>query len=129
MNDWQDAESRVERALQLSEAQQWDEALHELEAAIAINPNDPIWHAQRGQILDQLENFDFARWDPVPVGSFPAGAGPSAWRSFRRATREEPDAADTQHSRDLRAHGFGGLRLFDQISDELPRRADREDQA
>lgn len=60
MNDWLDAESRIERVLQLAEAQQWTEALGELEAAIAINPNDPSWHAQRGQILDQIERYDEA---------------------------------------------------------------------
>lgn len=60
MNDWIDAEHRAERALQLSEAEQWGRALDELEAAIAINPNDPAWHAQRGHILDQLDRFEDA---------------------------------------------------------------------
>lgn len=57
MNDWLDAETRAERALQLSESQKWREALNELEAALAINPHDSFWHAQRGQILDQLDQF------------------------------------------------------------------------
>src|SRR5262245_23632858 len=60
MNDWVDAESCVERALQLSDAQQWEEALQQLDAAIAINGNEAAWHAQRGQVLDQLERFDEA---------------------------------------------------------------------
>ncbi len=60
MNDWLDAENRIERALQLSDAEQWNEALAELEAAITINPRNPAWHAQRGQILDQLERYDEA---------------------------------------------------------------------
>ncbi len=60
MNEWQDAETRIEKALQLTEAEQWSEALGELEAAIAINPNDPVWHAQRGHILDHLDRFQEA---------------------------------------------------------------------
>lgn len=60
MNDWFEAEQRVERALQLSEAQRWDEALEELDAALAINPHNPAWHAQRGYLLDELERYDDA---------------------------------------------------------------------
>ena len=54
MRDWLDAETRVERAAELTEAHQWAEALGELDAAIEINPHDADWHIQRGQILDQL---------------------------------------------------------------------------
>jgi tetratricopeptide (TPR) repeat protein len=54
MNDWFDAEQRVERAQQLSESQQWGEALAELEVALSINPNNAGWHAQRGYILEEL---------------------------------------------------------------------------
>lgn len=55
MSEWLDAEERVERAQQLSEAQQWTAALEELEAALAINPHHPIWHAHRGYLLEELE--------------------------------------------------------------------------
>jgi len=60
MNDWLDAETRVERAQQLTESQRWDEALAELEAAIEINPNDADWHVCRGRILDELGRYEEA---------------------------------------------------------------------
>lgn len=60
MRDWLDAETRIERAQQLSDMHRWPEALDELDAALAINPNDATWHAHRGHILDQLERHDEA---------------------------------------------------------------------
>ncbi len=55
MNDWFEAEQRIERAQQLSESQRWAEALAELDAALAINPNNPAWNAQRGYLLEELD--------------------------------------------------------------------------
>ncbi len=60
MNDWFEAEQRVERAQQLYESQRWLEALEEISAAIEINPHNASWHCNRGYILDQLERFDDA---------------------------------------------------------------------
>lgn len=60
MSDWLDAEQRVERAQQLSENHRWDEALAELDAAIAINPHNALWHAQRGYLLEELDRDDDA---------------------------------------------------------------------
>ena len=54
MNDWFEAEQRIERALQLSEAQRWAEALSEIDAALSINADVAIWHAQRGFLLEEL---------------------------------------------------------------------------
>lgn len=54
MNDWFDAEQRVERAQQLTESHRFAEALAELDAALAINPHNAVWHAQRGFLLDEL---------------------------------------------------------------------------
>ena len=54
MNDWFDAEQRVERAQQLFESQRWTEALAEIEVALSINPNNATWQAQRGYILEEL---------------------------------------------------------------------------
>ncbi|MCH8252416.1 MAG: tetratricopeptide repeat protein [Planctomycetes bacterium] len=55
MNDWFEAEQRLERAQQLCESHRWDEAVLEIEAAIALNPNNSSWHAQHGFLLDELE--------------------------------------------------------------------------
>ncbi|GMU24755.1 MAG: hypothetical protein AMXMBFR13_48270 [Phycisphaerae bacterium] len=60
MNDWLDAEARVERAQQFADSQQWTRALLVLDAAIAINPNDSVWHAHRGELLDQLGRYEEA---------------------------------------------------------------------
>lgn len=54
MNEWHDAEQRVERAQRHCENQRWAEALGELEAAIAIHPDHAGWHAQRGCLLEEL---------------------------------------------------------------------------
>jgi tetratricopeptide (TPR) repeat protein len=55
MNEWFEAEQRIERAQELTESQRWAEALGELEAALAINPNVAAWHAQRGYLLEELD--------------------------------------------------------------------------
>ncbi|MFQ5413685.1 MAG: tetratricopeptide repeat protein [Phycisphaerae bacterium] len=58
MNEWLEAEQRVERAIQLSEAERWEDALREIEAALAINPNNAMWHAHHGFLLDELERYN-----------------------------------------------------------------------
>lgn len=55
MNDWFEAEQRIERAQQLSESQRWAEALAEIDVALSINPHNAIWHAQRGYLLEELD--------------------------------------------------------------------------
>lgn len=60
MNDWFEAEQRIERAQQLSESLRWVEALAEIDAALAINPHDAAWHAQRGCILEELDRVEDA---------------------------------------------------------------------
>lgn len=60
MNDWLEAEQRVERAQRLTESEKWGEALAELDAALAINPNNATWHAQRGMLLEELERWEEA---------------------------------------------------------------------
>ena len=55
MNDWLDAESRVERAHDLYEEGRWAEAAAELRAAIDINPNNPTWHFNLALTLDAME--------------------------------------------------------------------------
>src|SRR5690349_18444705 len=60
MNDWQDADRRVERAQELFEQRKWHEALEELRAAIALNPYNSGWFFNIGLILDELGRFDEA---------------------------------------------------------------------
>lgn len=60
MNDWDDAERRVERAQELFEQQRWSEALEELRAATDINPYNAAWHFNIGLTLDEMERFDEA---------------------------------------------------------------------
>jgi len=60
MNDWDDAERRVEKAQELFEQRRWREALEELRAATDINPHNAGWHFNIGLTLDELERFDEA---------------------------------------------------------------------
>lgn len=60
MSDWIEAERRIERAQQLLESHRLEEALSELDAAIAINSNNAIWHAQRGSILEEIDRLEEA---------------------------------------------------------------------
>ncbi len=54
MGDWFEAEQRAERAQKLCESQRWAEALTEIDAALAVNPDQAIWQAQRGFVLEEL---------------------------------------------------------------------------
>src|SRR5690242_3110245 len=60
MNDWNDAEERVEKAHELFEQRRWQEALDELRAAIAINPYNSSWFFNIGLTLDELQRYDEA---------------------------------------------------------------------
>lgn len=60
MNDWNDAEQRVEKAQELFEQHRWQEALEELRAATAINPYNGSWFFNTGLTLDEMERFDEA---------------------------------------------------------------------
>jgi len=52
MNDWQDAESHADRALDWFERGRWDEAEAELRKAIHLNPDQPEWHFNLGLTLE-----------------------------------------------------------------------------
>lgn len=73
MNDWYEAERRVERAEELLARQQWPEAVQELRAALAIHPHNTQWLIQLGRALDEMGSLEEA----VAV--------------FRRALELEPD--------------------------------------
>ena len=60
MNDWNDAERRVERAAELYEQRKLQEAVDELKAAIAINPYNPGWFFNLGLTLDELNRAEEA---------------------------------------------------------------------
>jgi len=60
MNDWSDAERRVEKAQQFFEQRKWSEALREIRLATNINPYNSIWFFNMGLILDELGRFEEA---------------------------------------------------------------------
>ena len=60
MNQWDDAERRVERAQELFEQRRWAEALEELRAATSINPYNGGWFFNIGLTLDEMERYDEA---------------------------------------------------------------------
>lgn len=60
MNDWYEAEQRVEKARELFEQCKWSEALEELRAAIAINPYNSGWHFNLGLTLDEMDRYEEA---------------------------------------------------------------------
>lgn len=57
MNDWNDAESHVERAHDAYEAGRWDEAETELREALSINPFQPEWHFNLGLTLEAAGRY------------------------------------------------------------------------
>jgi tetratricopeptide (TPR) repeat protein len=57
MNDWTNAETRIERAHELYECGRWLEAAAELRAAIEINPYNPSWHFNLALTLEALGDY------------------------------------------------------------------------
>lgn len=60
MNEWLDAEQRIERAWQLCESRRWDEALEQVDKALDINPQNGAWWSSRGLLLDYLGRYEEA---------------------------------------------------------------------
>ena len=60
MNDWMDAEARVDRAHDLYEQGRWVEAAAELRAAIDLNPYNAAWHFNLALTLEAMEQYDRA---------------------------------------------------------------------
>jgi superkiller protein 3 len=54
MNDWFEAERRVEKAHELFESGRWEDALSELTEAIRVNPYQGEWHFNMGLTLDAM---------------------------------------------------------------------------
>ncbi|HUO06717.1 MAG TPA: tetratricopeptide repeat protein [Phycisphaerae bacterium] len=60
MTEWDEAEQRVENAHELYERGRWEEALSELQAAIAINPYNGSWYFNLGLTYDAMDRFSEA---------------------------------------------------------------------
>ncbi len=60
MNDWVDAEERIERAQELCESKRWAEALVQVSKALEIHPENPAWWNSKGYLLDQLHRYEEA---------------------------------------------------------------------
>ena len=106
MNDWFEAEQRVERAQRLSESQRWEEALAEISAALAINPHHAIWHAHRGSILEEL-----ARWEEAV----------DAYRTALSLEPQDQDIAVALGEAFAQVGRFGqALRMFERLARQYP---------
>ena len=57
MNDWVDAEERIERAQRYCESKRWAEALEEVEKALEIHPHNASWWNSKAFLLDQLGRY------------------------------------------------------------------------
>jgi len=57
LNEWVDAESRVESARKYFEQGRWPEAAAELRAAIDINPENAAWHYNLALTLEAMEDY------------------------------------------------------------------------
>lgn len=104
MNDWFEAEQRIERAQEFSESQRWAEALAELDAALGINPTVAIWHAQRGYLLEELDRPEDA------VGA------------YERALELEPDEPDIAVALGVALARLGRNARALEVFEELARR-------
>jgi tetratricopeptide (TPR) repeat protein len=60
VNDWSEAEHRVEKAQRFFEQRKWSEALRELQLATSVNPYNSSWFFNMGLILDELGRFEEA---------------------------------------------------------------------
>jgi len=76
MDNWQDAEQHVDKALELYERGRWAEAEHELRQALEIDPDQGDWHFNLGLTLERT------------------GRDAEALACFEQASRLLPDAVD-----------------------------------
>ena len=78
MNQWQDAEQFVDRALEMYERGRWAEAEVELRKALQIDPDQGDWHFNLGLTLERT------------------GRDAEALSSFEQASRLLTEATDPQ---------------------------------
>jgi tetratricopeptide (TPR) repeat protein len=101
LNDWNDAERRVERAQELFEQRKWQEALEELRAATSINPYNAAWYFNIGLTLDEMDRT------------------PEAIEAYRQALEIEPDDVQALNHLGIDLHRVGrvdeALQCFERI--------------
>lgn len=101
MNDWYDAEQRVERAKELFDQRKWSEALDELQEAVSLNPYNAGWFFNIGLTLDEMQRFD------------------EAVKAYRQALEIDPEDVDalSHLGADLArvGHHQDALKTFEQI--------------
>jgi tetratricopeptide (TPR) repeat protein len=93
MNDWNDAERRVERAQELYEQRKLQEAVDELRAAIAINPYNSGWFFNLGLTLDELDRAE------------------EAIDAYRQALEIDPNDLQTMNRLGMDLHRVGRFKL------------------
>jgi tetratricopeptide (TPR) repeat protein len=102
MNEWFEAEQRVERAHEMYRCGRWEEALRELQAALRVNPAQGEWHFNMGLTLEAL-------------GRYPEAAG-----AYRRALEHhgaEPELLKHLGAASLRAaRPLEALQAFDRAA-------------
>jgi len=102
MNDWHDAERRVERAQELFDQRKWQEALEELRQAVRINPFNGAWFFNIGLILDELTRYE------------------EALDAYREAVKIEPNNLQSLNNLGVDLHRTGrfkqALRTFERIA-------------
>src|SRR5688572_21549097 len=106
MNDWNDAERRVEKAQELFEQHKWQEALDELRAATSINPYNSAWFFNIGLTLDELGRYE------------------EAIDAYEHATAIEPNDVQCLQHLGMDLHQVGrfeeALRSFEHIQEVEP---------
>jgi len=101
MNDWIDAELRVERAHDLYEKGRWAEAAAELRAAIEVNPLNASWHFNLALTLEAMDDHQ------------------RACQAYRSALKIEPNDLEALNCLGVNLTRAGGLqdalRCFERI--------------
>ncbi|MDW8262646.1 MAG: tetratricopeptide repeat protein [Phycisphaerales bacterium] len=103
INDWNDAERRVERAARLFEQRKLDEALEELQIAVEINPFNAGWLCHMAITLEELGRFE------------------QAIAAYRQALDLEPSDLTIQHRLGVALQRAGRLRQAIEVFDHIER--------
>jgi tetratricopeptide (TPR) repeat protein len=103
---WNDAEGLSQRALRLMQERRWDDALEELESALALDPFNAANHYHLGVVLDELRRTE------------------EAVEAYERADAIHPDHPDVLNRLALDVHTLGqtdrALELFARVERVTP---------